>query len=340
LYLFALNSKIAKKISGEIMSKYSSVIIGSGSYLPKNIVTNEDLAKTINTNDEWIVSRTGIKQRHIVAEGEYTSDMAFEAAKAAIESAKISADEIDMIIVCTTSPDTSFPSVAVKVQSKLGVKNIPAFDLQAVCAGFVYGLSIADSLIKSSGAKTILLIGADAMSKLVDWQDRATCVLFGDGAGAVIIRGQENTEAGIVSSIISADGDYESILVTDGGVASTKTAGVATMVGKEVYKHAVEKMGKAITDLLDRTNYSKEDLAWIIPHQANLRIIDAIAKRLDFSMEKMVVTVGTQANTSAATIPLALDYAVKEGMIKSGDLIMVTALGAGLTWGSCLLRWK
>ena len=322
------------------MSKYSSVIIGTGSYLPKNIVTNDELAKTIDTNDEWIFSRTGIKQRHVVAEGEYTSDMAFEAAKGAILSAKISAEELDLIIVCTTTPDKTFPSVAVKVQSKLGIKNIPAFDLQAVCAGFVYGLTVADNFIKAGSAKNILVIGADSMSKILDWQDRSTCVLFGDGAGAVVIQAQENTDAGIISSIIAADGKYEDILVTDGGVACTKTAGVATMVGKEVYKHAVEKMSKAIVNLLEKTNYTKDDLNWVIPHQANARIIDAIAKRLDFPMEKMVVTVDKQANTSAATIPLALDHSVKEGMIKSGELIMITALGAGLTWGSCLLKWK
>jgi 3-oxoacyl-[acyl-carrier-protein] synthase III len=323
------------------MPKYSSVIIGSGSYLPKHILTNEELAKSVDTNDEWIVSRTGITQRHIVAEGQFTSDMAYEAAKSAILSAGIDANEIDMIIVCTTTPDNTFPSVAVNVQTKLGLKNIPAFDLQAVCAGFIYGLATADSFIKTAGAKTILLIGADAMSKVVDWTDRGTCILFGDGAGAVILKAHDaDKQQGIISSSICADGAYKSILVTNGGVSSTQTTGKATMVGKEVFKHAVEKMSNSVTNLLDQTGYSKNDVNWLIPHQANLRILDAVAKRLDFPKEKVAMTLDKQANTSAATIPLALDHYVKAGIIKSGDLIMTTALGAGLTWGACLIRWK
>jgi 3-oxoacyl-[acyl-carrier-protein] synthase III len=323
------------------MPKNSSVIIGSGSYLPKHILTNEELSKTVDTNDEWIVSRTGITQRHIVAEGEKTSDMAFEAATAAIDSAAINKQEIDMIIVCTTTPDNTFPSVAVKVQSKLGLKNIPAFDLQAVCSGFIYGLATADSFIKTETAKTILLIGADAMSKVVDWSDRGTCILFGDGAGAVILKAHDaNEHQGIISSSISADGDHECILVTNGGVSSTQTTGAAVMVGKEVFKHAVEKMSSSVSNLLEKTGYSKGDINWLIPHQANLRILDAVAKKLDFPRDKVAMTLDKQANTSAATIPLALDHYVKAGMIKSNDLIMTTALGAGLTWGACLFRWK
>jgi 3-oxoacyl-[acyl-carrier-protein] synthase III len=324
-----------------IMYKYSSVIIGSGSYLPKHILTNEELAKTVDTNDEWIVSRTGITQRHIVAENETTSDMAYQAAKNAINAAAININEIDMIIVCTTTPDCTFPSVAVQVQAKLGLKNIPAFDLQAVCSGFIYGLTTADSFIKTANAKTILLIGADAMSKLVDWSDRGTCILFGDGAGAVVIKAHDSEQyQGIISSSICADGAYESILVTNGGTSSTQTTGSATMVGKEVFKHAVEKMSSSVTELLDKTGYTKDDINWLIPHQANLRILDAVAKKLDFPKDKVAMTLDKQANTSAATIPLALDHYVKAGMIKSGDLIMTTALGAGLTWGACLFRWK
>lgn len=324
------------------MHKYSSVIIGTGSYLPKAILTNDELAKKVDTNDEWITSRTGIKQRHIAAEGEFTSDLATEAAKKAIEAAKISAQEIDMIIVCTTTPDKTFPSVAVTVQAKLGIKNIPAFDLQAVCAGFVYGLSVADSFIKAGNAKTILLIGAETMSRVLNWQDRSTCVLFGDGAGAVVIKAEENpgTNSGIMFTQIHAAGEHEEILLTDGGVSLNQTAGTILMNGKEVYKHAVEKMGGVIKTLLEKANLNKDDLNWIIPHQANLRIIEAIAKRLEFPMEKMVVTLDSQANTSAATIPLALDYAVRNAMIKSGDLIAITALGAGLSWGGCILKWK
>lgn len=322
------------------MNKYTSAIIGTGSYLPKRILTNHELSTMVDTNDEWIVSRTGIKQRHIAAEGEFTSDLAYMAAKNAIESAKINPDEIDMIIVCTTSADKSFPSVAVQVQAKLGIKNIPAFDIQAVCAGFVYGLSVADSFIKAGNAKHILLIGAESMSKLVDWQDRNTCVLFGDGAGAVVIKAVDGSKhEGIIACKIQADGSYESILCTNGGISSTKTAGVTQMLGKEVFKHAVEKMSQVIVDLLEATNYSKDDLNCIIPHQANARILDAIATRLNFPKDKMVMTLDMQANTSAATIPLALDHHAKAGKIKSNDLMIFTALGGGLTWGGVMLRW-
>jgi len=322
------------------MSKFNSAIIGTGSYLPKRILTNAELSTLVDTSDEWIVSRTGIKQRHIAAEGEFTSDMAYMAAKHAIDSANISLEEIDLIIVCTTSADRSYPSVAVQVQAKLGLRNIPAFDLQAVCSGFVYGLSVADSFIKAGNAKNVLVIGAESMSKLVDWQDRNTCVLFGDGAGAVVLKAEDSSEKkGIISFKIHADGCYESILHTDGGIASTKTAGVTKMVGKEVFKHAVEKMSQVIIDLLEKTGYKKEDVTWIIPHQANARILDAIATRLDFPKEKMVMTLDMQANTSAATIPLALDHHVKAGKIKSNDLIIFTALGGGLTWGGVIMRW-
>lgn len=322
------------------MKKYSSVIIGTGSYLPKRILSNEELSGMVDTSDEWIVSRTGIKQRHIVAEGEFTSDLAFEAAKKAIEAANIPVGSIDMVIVCTTTPDSSFPSVATKVQAKLGIRNSAAFDVQAVCSGFVYGLTIADNFIKSGNAKNILLIGAESMSKLVDWNDRNTCVLFGDGAGAVVIKAVDSNEhEGIMACQINADGCYESILYTDGGVSSTKTAGVMKMLGKEVFKHAVEKMSKTLLDLLQETNYAQDDVDWIIPHQANARILDAIATRLSFPREKMVMTLDKHANTSAATIPLALDQHVRTGKIKSNDLIMLTALGGGLTWGGAILRW-
>ena len=322
------------------MTKYSSVIIGTGSYLPSRILSNKELSKMVDTNDEWIISRTGIKQRHIVAEGEFTSDLASNAAKRAIEAAKISPSDIDMIIVCTTTPDSSFPSVATKVQAKIGAKNAAAFDVQAVCSGFIYGLTIADNFIKAGSAKTILIIGAEAMSKLVDWQDRNTCVLFGDGAGAVILKAADKEQhEGIIYCQINSDGCYESILYTDGGVSSTGTAGVMKMLGKEVFKHAVEKMSNTLLDLLAKSNYQKEDVSWIIPHQANARILDAIATRLAFPSEKIVMTLDMHANTSAATIPLALDHHLKAGKIKSNDLIMLTALGGGLTWGGVILRW-
>ena len=245
---------------------------------------------------------------------------------------------IVMIIVCTTTADRSFPSVAVTVQTKLGIKNIPAFDIQAVCAGFVYGLTMADNFIKSGFVKSVLVIGAESMSKLVDWQDRNTCVLFGDGAGAIILKAQENHE-GIIACQINADGAHESILYTDGGIAMNQKAGTIKMAGKEVFKNAVEKMSKTMLELLEQSNYSKEDLNWVIPHQANARILDAIATRLEIPKEKMVMTLDKHANTSAATIPLALDHHVKAGMIKSNDLILISALGGGLTWGGCLFRW-
>lgn len=320
------------------MDKYSSIIIGTGSYLPEKILSNEELSKIVDTNDEWIKSRTGIEQRHIVAQGELTSDMAYMAARRAITSSKINPEEIEMIIVCTTTPDRSFPSVAVTVQNKLGIKNIPAFDIQAVCAGFVYGITIADNFIKSGFAKNILVIGAETMSKLVDWNDRNTCVLFGDGAGAVLLQASK-THEGIISCKINADGCYENILYTDGGVGVSQTSGFIKMVGRDVFKHAVEKMSQSIVNIIDESKYTKEDINWVIPHQANLRILDAVATRLDMPSSKMVMTLDKQANTSAATIGLALDHHVKAGMIKSNDLIVFSALGAGITWGACLLRW-
>ena len=320
------------------MHKYSSVVIGTGSYLPEKILSNEELSKTVETSDEWIESRTGIKQRHIVAKGELTSDMAYMAAKRAINSSKIDPEEIGMIIVCTTTPDRSFPSVAVTVQNKLGIKNIPAFDVQAVCAGFVYGITIADNFIKSGFVKNILLIGAESMSKLVDWNDRNTCVLFGDGAGAMVLQASDSHE-GIISCKINADGAYENILYTDGGIGLSQTSGFIKMVGRDVFKHAVEKMSNSIINIIEESKYNKEDINWVIPHQANSRILDAVATRLDMSSNKMVMTLDKQANTSAATIGLALDHHVKAGMIKSNDLIVFSALGAGITWGACLLRW-
>lgn len=320
------------------MNKYSSVITGTGSYLPSKVLSNDELSTMVDTSDEWITSRTGIKQRHIVAEGEFTSDLATEAAKKAIEAAKISLDDVDMIIVCTTTPDSTFPSVATKVQAKLGIKNAAAFDVQAVCSGFVYGLTTADNFIKSGGAKTVLVIGAESMSKIVDWSDRNTCVLFGDGAGAVVVQASEDHE-GIISCKISSDGCQESILYADGGVASTQTAGIMKMLGREVFKHAVEKMSQTLLDLLKISKYKIEEVDWIVPHQANARILDSIATKLSFPREKMVMTLDMQANTSAATIPLALDHHVRAGKLKSNDLVMLTALGGGITWGGVILRW-
>jgi 3-oxoacyl-[acyl-carrier-protein] synthase III len=321
-------------------SNLSSALIGVGGYLPSYVMSNEELSSLVDTNNEWIVSRTGIKQRHIVKNEELTSDMAFKAAELAIKNSNINLEDLDLIIVCTTSPDRSFPSVAVSVQAKLGIKkHIPAFDIQAVCSGFIYGLHIADNFIKAGSAKTILLIGADSMSKLLDWQDRNTCVLFGDGAGAVIVQAATNSDSGIIASQINADGAYESILHTDGGISLNNSTGKVKMLGKEVFKHAVEKMSQSIIDLLDKTNFTKDQLDWIVPHQANIRIIESIASRLSFPMSKIATTVDMHANTSAATIPLALDHLARKKALIPGNLIMLTALGGGLTWGACLLKW-
>lgn len=322
------------------MTQYSSIIIGTGSFLPEKIISNEELSKTVETTDEWIVSRTGIKQRHVVSEGQTTSDIAFKAAENAIKSANINSKEIDLIIVCTTTPDRTFPSVAVMVQAKLGLTEIPAFDLQAVCSGFIYGLSVADNYIKSGAAKTVLLIGAESMSKVIDWQDRNTCVLFGDGAGAVILRSSTNTSQGILTCKIKADGNHAPILYTDGGVCINQLTGNIKMLGKEVFKHAVDKMSQIILEVLNESKHTIEDINWVIPHQANARILDAISTKLNISPEKLVMTLDKQANTSAATIPLALDHHVKLGRIKENELLALAALGAGLTWGGCLIRWS
>ncbi len=322
------------------MTQYSSIIIGTGSCLPEKIISNDELSKTVDTNNEWIVSRTGIKQRHVVAENQTTSDIAYLAAADAIKAAKIHFEEIDLIIVCTTTPDRTFPSVAVLVQAKLGLKDIPAFDLQAVCSGFIYGLSVADNYIKSGSFNTVLLIGAESMSKIIDWQDRNTCVLFGDGAGAIILRRSDNTEQGILACKIKSDGSQAPILYTDGGVCVNQHAGYIKMLGKDVFKHAVEKMSQIIVDVLDDTQYSIDDINWVVPHQANLRILDAIATKLNIPSEKLIITLDKHANTSAATIPLAIDHHVKLGKIKKNELLALAALGAGLTWGGCLIRWS
>jgi 3-oxoacyl-[acyl-carrier-protein] synthase-3 len=316
-----------------------SIITGHGSYLPSKVLTNFDLEKTVETNDSWIVERTGIKQRHIAEANELTSDMAIKAAENAINTAKIDKQQIDLIIVATTTPDLTFPSTAVKVQAQLGIKNCIAFDIQAVCAGFIYGLNIADNFIKTNQARNILLIGAEKMSSIIDWQDRATCVLFGDGAGAVIISAQENTEKGIISCKSYSDGNLYDILYTSGGVASTGDAGKIKMIGKEVFRHGVEKMSSSIIDILNDNQLTANDIDVFIPHQANIRIIEGVARKLNFPMEKVICTVDMQANTSAATIPLALDYALNNNLIKSNDLVAMTALGAGLCWGSSLIRW-
>ncbi len=318
-----------------------SHIIASGSYLPEKIMTNDDLAKIVDTSDEWISKRSGIKSRHIAADDQTTSDMAIIAARKAIEDAGISASDIDGIIVATTTPDQTFPSVAVSVQAALGVPVGLAFDVQAVCTGFVYALAVADNFIKAGQLKRVLVIGAEKMSAVLDWNDRTTCVLFGDGAGAVILEARDNENGqgqGILSTHLYADGTMRDMLYTNGGVSTTGTSGYIIMQGREVFKNAVNLMSAAVTAALDANNMMADDIDWLVPHQANLRIIESTAKKISMPMEKVIVTVQNHGNTSAASIPLAFDEARRAGKIKDGELVLFEALGGGLTWGSALVR--
>jgi 3-oxoacyl-[acyl-carrier-protein] synthase-3 len=315
-----------------------SKITASGAYLPEKIITNHDLAKTIDTSDEWIFDRTGIKQRHIAAEGEFTSDLAYKAALDAIKNAGVDKEEIDLIIVATTTPDNIFPSTATKVQHKLGLTKGFAFDVQAVCSGFIYALTVADSLIKTGQAKKALVIGAETMSRIIDWQDRNTCVLFGDGAGAVILE-KSDDESGIIHSHLYSDGSYYDMLKTNGGPSLNGGHGTVEMSGKEVFKNAVTKMASSVEKALQDTDLSTSDIDLLIPHQANIRILDAVAKKLHLNEKKLVVTIARHANTSAASIPLALNEALLQGRVKKDDLLVFEALGAGLTWGTIILKW-
>jgi len=316
-----------------------SYIKSVGGYLPSKIVTNEELSKTVDTSDEWIFTRTGISQRHIAEKNELTSDMCCKAAKVAIKNAAINANDIDLIIVATTTPDLTFPSTAALTQKKLGIdNNCPAFDIQAVCSGFLYALSIADSLIKAEKYRNALVIGADKMSSIVDWSDRGTCVLFGDGAGAVILSSSNSTlESGILDFDLKANGSLDEILYTDGGISANNKSGVVKMNGKEVFRHAVDKMSGSLLKIMERNSLCIEDIAYIVPHQANMRIIGAIAKKLELDEDKAITTVNKHSNTSAASIPLALyeNYT----RFKRGDVILMTAAGGGFTWGSVLLKW-
>ncbi|NVK18017.1 MAG: ketoacyl-ACP synthase III [Methylocystaceae bacterium] len=317
-----------------------SKILGCGSYLPENCVTNGELAKTVDTSDDWIVARTGIKQRHLAQEGELTSDLARKAALKAIEHAGIDIQEIDLIILGTTTPDNTFPSTATKVQAQLGLTHGFAMDVQAVCSGFMYALATADNFLKAGQGKTALVIGAETFSRLLDWEDRTTCVLFGDGAGAVILRAEESDESvGILSTHLHSDGRHQDILIVDGGPSLTQTTGHVRMAGKEVFRHAVVNLAEVVKEALEANGLSSDDIDWIVPHQANKRILDGTAKKLKISADKVVVTVDKHANTSAASIPLALDAAVQDGRIKRGDLLILEAMGGGLTWGSALVRW-
>jgi 3-oxoacyl-[acyl-carrier-protein] synthase-3 len=320
-----------------------SVVLGCGSYLPGKILTNYDLAKMVDTSDDWIVERTGIKLRHLAREGETTSDLALEAAQRAIQSAGIQVNDIDLIIVATTTPDETFPSTATRVQARLNMLGGAAFDIQAVCSGFIYATSVADSMIRSGMAKTVLVIGAETMSRLLDWTDRATCVLFGDGAGAMILQAQDgggtNQDRGVLVSRIYSDGRLHDLLYVDGGVSTTGTAGHLRMQGREVFKHAVTNIAAAIEAVARQAGVSLSDINWFVPHQANQRILDGTARRLGISAERVISTVAEHGNTSAASVPLALSVAVDDGRIKRGDLVLMEAMGGGFTWGATLLRW-
>ena len=321
------------------MSTLRSIVRGVGSYLPERIITNEELSRTIDTTDEWIQQRVGIKQRHVAAEGEYTSDLALHAAKRALDSARISPDEIDLIIVATTTPDLTFPATAAIVQHKLGMHHGAAFDIQAVCSGFVYGMVTADSYLKNGIARRALVIGAETTSRILDWTDRTTCVLFGDGAGAAVLELGGDGERGILASSLRSDGHFADKLNTTGGPSTTKTIGHVHMEGKEVFRHAVGKITDVVENVLSATGYTVKDLDWFVPHQANRRIIEGAGEKLHIPPEKVVITVDRHANTSAASVPLALTEAVKDGRIKRGDLVMIEAMGGGFTWGASLIRW-
>ncbi|KAF0098655.1 MAG: 3-oxoacyl-acyl-carrier-protein synthase III [Rhodospirillaceae bacterium] len=320
-----------------------SVVQGCGSYLPERVVTNEELSKTMDTTDEWIRQRTGICQRHIAAAGEFTSHLAIKASQRALDHAGIRASELDLIVLATATPDQTFPATATRVQAALGMTGGAAFDVQAVCAGFVYGVSVADSLIKSGLASTALVIGAETFSRILDWNDRGTCVLFGDGAGAIVLKGEQGAgtpaDRGILANALHSDGRHHDILYVDGGPSSTRTTGYLRMEGKEVFKHAVVNMAAVVGEVLEKAGLEAKDIDWLVPHQANKRIIDGTGRKLGLPPERVVVTVDKHANTSAASIPLALDVAVKDGRIKTGDLLLLEGIGGGLSWGASLVRW-
>lgn len=319
-----------------------SIILGTGCYLPEKVLTNADLAEMVDTSDEWIVQRTGIRQRHIAADHETTSDLGTIAAERALQGAGISASEVDLILVATSTPDNTFPATAVTIQSNLGIHHGSAFDLQAVCSGFVFGLATADAMLKAGQGHTVLLIGAETFSRILDWTDRTTCVLFGDGAGAVVLRINEDAgegARGVLSSHLRSDGRYRTKLYVDGGPSSTRTVGHLRMEGREVFKYAVGMISDVVEAAFQANSITADDLDWFVPHQANKRIIDGSARKLGIAADKVVCTVADHGNTSAASIPLALDIAVRDGRIRQNQLVLLEAMGGGFTWGSALIRW-
>jgi 3-oxoacyl-[acyl-carrier-protein] synthase-3 len=320
-----------------------SVVLGCGSYLPSRILSNDDLARAVDSTDEWIVQRTGIRERHIAAPGEFTSDLALHAARAALANARIKASAIDLIVLATSTPDQTFPATAVSVQAGLGITHGAAFDLQAVCSGFIFALAVVDGLLRSGAHKRALVIGAETFSRILDWSDRTTCVLFGDGAGALVLEAQEQpgatSDRGLLTTHLRSDGRHRAKLYVDGGPSSTQTVGHLRMEGREVFKHAVAMITDVIEDAFKATGTSAADIDWFVPHQANKRIIDGSAHKLGIKAEKVVVTVDRHGNTSAASIPLALVDALADRRIRRGHLILLEAMGGGFTWGSALLRW-
>ncbi|WP_260922205.1 beta-ketoacyl-ACP synthase III [Novosphingobium sp. 9] len=320
-----------------------SVLLGTGSALPRTVVTNADLAERVDTSDEWIVERTGIRQRYIAEADETTSSLATAAARAALDAAGIAAETIDLIVLATATPDQTFPATATRVQADLGCRGGMAFDVAAVCSGFLYALGTADSMLRSGMAKRALVIGAETFSRILDWEDRATCVLFGDGAGAIVLEAQEQPEdeaspRGILATRLHADGEHNSLLYVDGGPSTTGTVGKLRMKGREVFRHAVVNLAEVLQEVLEETGLTSDDIDWLVPHQANARILDATARKLNMPVEKVVVTVSEHANTSAASVPLALDRAVRDGRIVPGNLVMLEAMGGGFTWGASLIR--
>ena len=325
-------------MSGASTRERRARIVGTGSYLPAQVLKNDDLAARMDTSDEWIVERTGIRQRHIAAEGEMTSDLAVAAARQALDAAGIAASAIDLIIVATATPDHTFPATATSVQEKLGVGDCAAFDVQAVCSGFLYGLSVADAMMRAGGHDRVLLIGAETFSRILDWEDRGTCVLFGDGAGATVLTA-ETGDKGVLATKLHAEGKHRELLYVDGGPSSTGTVGKLRMAGREVFRHAVTNLASVVREVLDLADLEESDIDWVVPHQANLRILEATAKKLGLSMDDVIVTVDRHANTSAASVPLALDTGVRDGRIKAGDLLLLEAMGGGFTWGAGAVRW-
>ncbi|MCH6586977.1 MAG: ketoacyl-ACP synthase III [Proteobacteria bacterium] len=320
-----------------------SLVTGCGSYLPARVMTNAQLAKTVDTSDEWIRQRTGIRERRVAEDGECTSDLGLKAAREALDMARLEADDLDLIVCATSTPDETFPATATRIQAELGMTGGAAFDVQAVCTGFIYALAVADNFIRLGQARNALVIGAETFSRILDWTDRSTCVLFGDGAGAVVLQGVDcagNAEAsGVLSTHLYSDGRHHDALYVDGGPSSTGTVGHLRMEGREVFRHAVVRMVEAIDAALEANGLTPRDIDWLVPHQANLRIIEAMARRLNLPEDRVVVTVDRHANTSAASIPLALCEAVRDQRIRSGDLILMEAMGGGFTWGSALVRW-